>query len=107
MVVHEKIESFELLRAVYAPQNIYCVHVDASPELSKRQSRPLFPASPMSSWPVSWSRGLCLLVQSAGRPELYGRLAPELSAMEIAPRYMRDRLPHKDQCQNEFLASRC
>ncbi|KAM4829184.1 beta-1,3-galactosyl-O-glycosyl-glycoprotein beta-1,6-N-acetylglucosaminyltransferase 3 [Thomomys bottae] len=29
MVVHEKIENFErLLRAVYAPQNIYCVHVD-------------------------------------------------------------------------------
>nr|XP_004662491.2 beta-1,3-galactosyl-O-glycosyl-glycoprotein beta-1,6-N-acetylglucosaminyltransferase 3 [Jaculus jaculus]XP_045016879.1 beta-1,3-galactosyl-O-glycosyl-glycoprotein beta-1,6-N-acetylglucosaminyltransferase 3 [Jaculus jaculus] len=34
MVVHEKIESFErLLRALYAPQNIYCVHVDhKSPE---------------------------------------------------------------------------
>ncbi|XP_022045265.2 beta-1,3-galactosyl-O-glycosyl-glycoprotein beta-1,6-N-acetylglucosaminyltransferase 3 [Acanthochromis polyacanthus] len=29
MVVHEKINMFErLLRAVYAPQNIYCVHVD-------------------------------------------------------------------------------
>nr|XP_017523886.2 beta-1,3-galactosyl-O-glycosyl-glycoprotein beta-1,6-N-acetylglucosaminyltransferase 3 [Manis javanica] len=29
MVVHEKIENFErLLRAVYAPQNIYCIHVD-------------------------------------------------------------------------------
>ncbi|XP_060030394.1 beta-1,3-galactosyl-O-glycosyl-glycoprotein beta-1,6-N-acetylglucosaminyltransferase 3 isoform X2 [Erinaceus europaeus] len=29
MVVHEKVENFErLLRAVYAPQNIYCVHVD-------------------------------------------------------------------------------
>lgn len=29
MVVHEKIEMFErLLRAIYAPQNIYCVHVD-------------------------------------------------------------------------------
>lgn len=29
MVIHEKIEMFErLLRAVYAPQNIYCVHVD-------------------------------------------------------------------------------
>ncbi|XP_036100540.1 beta-1,3-galactosyl-O-glycosyl-glycoprotein beta-1,6-N-acetylglucosaminyltransferase 3 [Molossus molossus] len=37
MVVHEKIESFErLLRAVYAPQNIYCVHVDEkSPETFK------------------------------------------------------------------------
>ncbi|KAK2842284.1 hypothetical protein Q5P01_012484 [Channa striata] len=34
MVVHEKIEMFErLLRALYAPQNIYCVHVDQkSPE---------------------------------------------------------------------------
>ncbi|XP_006141828.1 beta-1,3-galactosyl-O-glycosyl-glycoprotein beta-1,6-N-acetylglucosaminyltransferase 3 [Tupaia chinensis] len=34
MVVHEKIENFErLLRAVYAPQNIYCIHVDRkSPE---------------------------------------------------------------------------
>ncbi|XP_039988188.1 beta-1,3-galactosyl-O-glycosyl-glycoprotein beta-1,6-N-acetylglucosaminyltransferase 3 [Xiphias gladius] len=29
MVIHEKIEMFErLLRALYAPQNIYCVHVD-------------------------------------------------------------------------------
>ncbi|TNN45605.1 Beta-1,3-galactosyl-O-glycosyl-glycoprotein beta-1,6-N-acetylglucosaminyltransferase 3 [Liparis tanakae] len=29
MVIHEKIEMFErLLRAVYNPQNIYCVHVD-------------------------------------------------------------------------------
>ncbi|KAM9854096.1 beta-1,3-galactosyl-O-glycosyl-glycoprotein beta-1,6-N-acetylglucosaminyltransferase 3-like [Aulostomus maculatus] len=29
MVIHENIEMFErLLRAIYAPQNIYCVHVD-------------------------------------------------------------------------------
>lgn len=29
MVIHEKIEMFErLLRAIYTPQNIYCVHVD-------------------------------------------------------------------------------
>ncbi|XP_027707933.1 beta-1,3-galactosyl-O-glycosyl-glycoprotein beta-1,6-N-acetylglucosaminyltransferase 3 [Vombatus ursinus] len=29
MVIHEKIENFErLLRALYAPQNIYCIHVD-------------------------------------------------------------------------------
>ncbi|XP_061917272.1 beta-1,3-galactosyl-O-glycosyl-glycoprotein beta-1,6-N-acetylglucosaminyltransferase 3 [Entelurus aequoreus] len=29
MVVHDQIEMFErLLRAVYAPQNVYCVHVD-------------------------------------------------------------------------------
>ena len=29
MVIHEKVEMFErLLRAVYHPQNIYCVHVD-------------------------------------------------------------------------------
>lgn len=29
MVIHEKIEMFErLLRAVYTPQNVYCVHVD-------------------------------------------------------------------------------
>ncbi|XP_073509027.1 beta-1,3-galactosyl-O-glycosyl-glycoprotein beta-1,6-N-acetylglucosaminyltransferase 3-like [Phyllobates terribilis] len=29
MVVHDKIDMFErLLRAIYAPQNIYCVHVD-------------------------------------------------------------------------------
>lgn len=37
MVIHEKIEMFErLLRAIYAPQNIYCVHVDQkSPEVFK------------------------------------------------------------------------
>ncbi|XP_056307889.1 beta-1,3-galactosyl-O-glycosyl-glycoprotein beta-1,6-N-acetylglucosaminyltransferase 3 [Danio aesculapii] len=29
MVIHDKIEMFErLLRAIYAPQNVYCVHVD-------------------------------------------------------------------------------
>ncbi|TSM52296.1 Beta-1,3-galactosyl-O-glycosyl-glycoprotein beta-1,6-N-acetylglucosaminyltransferase 3 [Bagarius yarrelli] len=29
MVIHEKIEMFErLLRAIYSPQNVYCVHVD-------------------------------------------------------------------------------
>ncbi|XP_048828879.1 beta-1,3-galactosyl-O-glycosyl-glycoprotein beta-1,6-N-acetylglucosaminyltransferase 3-like isoform X6 [Brienomyrus brachyistius] len=29
MVIHEKIEMFErLLRALYAPQNVYCVHID-------------------------------------------------------------------------------
>ncbi|KAM3870633.1 beta-1,3-galactosyl-O-glycosyl-glycoprotein beta-1,6-N-acetylglucosaminyltransferase 3 [Diretmus argenteus] len=29
MVIHEKIEMFErLLRALYSPQNVYCVHVD-------------------------------------------------------------------------------
>ncbi|XP_040197448.1 beta-1,3-galactosyl-O-glycosyl-glycoprotein beta-1,6-N-acetylglucosaminyltransferase 3-like [Rana temporaria] len=29
MLIHEKIEMFErLLRSIYAPQNIYCVHVD-------------------------------------------------------------------------------
>lgn len=38
MVIHDKIEMFErLLRAVYAPQNIYCVHVDQkSPEEFQR-----------------------------------------------------------------------
>ncbi|XP_036391463.1 beta-1,3-galactosyl-O-glycosyl-glycoprotein beta-1,6-N-acetylglucosaminyltransferase 3 [Megalops cyprinoides] len=29
MVIHEKIEMFErLLRAIYTPQNVYCVHID-------------------------------------------------------------------------------
>ncbi|XP_030644428.1 beta-1,3-galactosyl-O-glycosyl-glycoprotein beta-1,6-N-acetylglucosaminyltransferase 3-like [Chanos chanos] len=29
MVIHEKIEMFErLLRAIYTPQNVYCIHVD-------------------------------------------------------------------------------
>ncbi|XP_068168671.1 beta-1,3-galactosyl-O-glycosyl-glycoprotein beta-1,6-N-acetylglucosaminyltransferase 3 [Antennarius striatus] len=38
MVIHEKIEMFErLLRAIYAPQNVYCVHVDQkSPEEFKK-----------------------------------------------------------------------
>ncbi|KAI2648262.1 Beta-1,3-galactosyl-O-glycosyl-glycoprotein beta-1,6-N-acetylglucosaminyltransferase [Labeo rohita] len=37
MVIHEKIEMFErLLRAIYAPHNVYCVHVDQkSPEIFK------------------------------------------------------------------------
>ncbi|XP_051807023.1 beta-1,3-galactosyl-O-glycosyl-glycoprotein beta-1,6-N-acetylglucosaminyltransferase-like isoform X1 [Acanthochromis polyacanthus] len=35
MVVHHKVQNFErLLRAIYAPQNIYCVHVDKKSETS-------------------------------------------------------------------------
>ncbi|XP_029431644.1 beta-1,3-galactosyl-O-glycosyl-glycoprotein beta-1,6-N-acetylglucosaminyltransferase 3-like [Rhinatrema bivittatum] len=41
MVIHENIEMFErLLRAIYTPQNIYCVHVDGkSPEVFKEAVR--------------------------------------------------------------------
>ncbi|XP_061585998.1 beta-1,3-galactosyl-O-glycosyl-glycoprotein beta-1,6-N-acetylglucosaminyltransferase-like [Cololabis saira] len=35
MVVHHKVQNFErLLRAIYAPQNIYCVHVDKKSQAS-------------------------------------------------------------------------
>ncbi|KAM9360684.1 beta-1,3-galactosyl-O-glycosyl-glycoprotein beta-1,6-N-acetylglucosaminyltransferase-like [Symphorus nematophorus] len=35
LVVHHKVQNFErLLRAIYAPQNIYCVHVDKKSEAS-------------------------------------------------------------------------
>ncbi|XP_073322878.1 beta-1,3-galactosyl-O-glycosyl-glycoprotein beta-1,6-N-acetylglucosaminyltransferase-like [Pagrus major] len=35
MVVHHKVQNFErLLRAIYAPQNIYCVHVDKKSDIS-------------------------------------------------------------------------
>ncbi|XP_069339418.1 beta-1,3-galactosyl-O-glycosyl-glycoprotein beta-1,6-N-acetylglucosaminyltransferase 3 [Eulemur rufifrons] len=66
MVVHEKIENFErLLRAVYAPQNIYCVHVDEkSPDTFKEAVRAItscFPNVFIASKLVpvvyaSWSR---------------------------------------------------
>ncbi|KAB1277587.1 Beta-1; 3-galactosyl-O-glycosyl-glycoprotein beta-1; 6-N-acetylglucosaminyltransferase 3 [Camelus dromedarius] len=66
MVVHEKVENFErLLRAVYAPQNIYCVHVDEkSPETFKEAVKAIiscFPNVFMASKLVrvvyaSWSR---------------------------------------------------
>lgn len=48
MVVHEKIENFErLLRAVYAPQNIYCVHVDEkSPETFKEAVKAIISCFP-------------------------------------------------------------
>ncbi|MEE6521254.1 hypothetical protein FKM82_019370 [Ascaphus truei] len=41
MVIHEKIEMFErLLRVIYTPQNLYCVHVDEkSPEIFKKAVR--------------------------------------------------------------------
>ncbi|MEE6513531.1 hypothetical protein FKM82_021247 [Ascaphus truei] len=41
MVIHDNIEMFErLLRAIYAPQNVYCVHVDKkSPESFKEAAR--------------------------------------------------------------------
>ncbi|XP_036431967.1 beta-1,3-galactosyl-O-glycosyl-glycoprotein beta-1,6-N-acetylglucosaminyltransferase 3 [Colossoma macropomum] len=37
MVIHEKIEMFErLLRAIYSPQNVYCIHVDLkTPDIFK------------------------------------------------------------------------
>uniref|UniRef100_A0A3Q3BHE7 Beta-1,3-galactosyl-O-glycosyl-glycoprotein beta-1,6-N-acetylglucosaminyltransferase 3 n=1 Tax=Kryptolebias marmoratus TaxID=37003 RepID=A0A3Q3BHE7_KRYMA len=39
MVIHEKIEMFErLLRAIYAPQNIYCVHVDQKSPLEYQRA---------------------------------------------------------------------
>ncbi|XP_008410486.1 beta-1,3-galactosyl-O-glycosyl-glycoprotein beta-1,6-N-acetylglucosaminyltransferase 3 [Poecilia reticulata] len=35
MVIHKKIEMFErLLRSIYAPQNIYCIHIDQKSSLS-------------------------------------------------------------------------
>ncbi|XP_073322849.1 beta-1,3-galactosyl-O-glycosyl-glycoprotein beta-1,6-N-acetylglucosaminyltransferase-like [Pagrus major] len=35
IVVHHKVQNFErLLRAIYAPQNIYCVHVDKKSDIS-------------------------------------------------------------------------
>ncbi|XP_045891422.1 beta-1,3-galactosyl-O-glycosyl-glycoprotein beta-1,6-N-acetylglucosaminyltransferase-like isoform X2 [Micropterus dolomieu] len=35
MVVHHKVQNFErLLRAIYAPQNIYCIHVDEQSQAS-------------------------------------------------------------------------
>uniref|UniRef100_A0A8C5M2N4 Beta-1,3-galactosyl-O-glycosyl-glycoprotein beta-1,6-N-acetylglucosaminyltransferase 3 n=1 Tax=Leptobrachium leishanense TaxID=445787 RepID=A0A8C5M2N4_9ANUR len=41
MVIHEKIDMFErLLRIIYAPQNIYCVHVDdKAPDIFKEAVR--------------------------------------------------------------------
>ncbi|XP_008579488.1 PREDICTED: beta-1,3-galactosyl-O-glycosyl-glycoprotein beta-1,6-N-acetylglucosaminyltransferase 3 [Galeopterus variegatus] len=66
MVVHEKIENFErLLRAVYTPQNIYCIHMDEkSPETFKEAVRAItscFPNVFIASKLVrvfyaSWSR---------------------------------------------------
>nr|XP_011752488.1 beta-1,3-galactosyl-O-glycosyl-glycoprotein beta-1,6-N-acetylglucosaminyltransferase 3 [Macaca nemestrina]XP_011752499.1 beta-1,3-galactosyl-O-glycosyl-glycoprotein beta-1,6-N-acetylglucosaminyltransferase 3 [Macaca nemestrina]XP_011752510.1 beta-1,3-galactosyl-O-glycosyl-glycoprotein beta-1,6-N-acetylglucosaminyltransferase 3 [Macaca nemestrina]XP_024650914.1 beta-1,3-galactosyl-O-glycosyl-glycoprotein beta-1,6-N-acetylglucosaminyltransferase 3 [Macaca nemestrina] len=48
MVIHEKIENFErLLRAVYAPQNIYCIHVDEkSPETFKEAVKAIISCFP-------------------------------------------------------------
>ncbi|XP_061678196.1 beta-1,3-galactosyl-O-glycosyl-glycoprotein beta-1,6-N-acetylglucosaminyltransferase 3 [Syngnathoides biaculeatus] len=39
MVIHDQIEMFErLLRAIYAPQNIYCVHVDRKSTVEFRKA---------------------------------------------------------------------
>ncbi|XP_068128645.1 beta-1,3-galactosyl-O-glycosyl-glycoprotein beta-1,6-N-acetylglucosaminyltransferase 3-like [Hyperolius riggenbachi] len=66
MVVHGDIESFErLLRSIYSPQNIYCVHVDAkSPDTFHQAVRAIvscfdnvFVASKLESVVyASWSR---------------------------------------------------
>ncbi|XP_070809750.1 beta-1,3-galactosyl-O-glycosyl-glycoprotein beta-1,6-N-acetylglucosaminyltransferase 3 [Pituophis catenifer annectens] len=66
MVIHENIEMFErLLRSIFAPQNVYCVHVDRkSPELFQKAVRAIvscfdnvFLASKQESVVyASWSR---------------------------------------------------
>ncbi|XP_052400400.1 beta-1,3-galactosyl-O-glycosyl-glycoprotein beta-1,6-N-acetylglucosaminyltransferase 3-like [Carassius gibelio] len=66
MVIHEKIEMFErLLRAIYTPHNVYCVHMDQkSPEIFKQAVRAIascltnvFVASKLESVIyASWSR---------------------------------------------------
>uniref|UniRef100_A0A3B4DX35 Beta-1,3-galactosyl-O-glycosyl-glycoprotein beta-1,6-N-acetylglucosaminyltransferase 3 n=1 Tax=Pygocentrus nattereri TaxID=42514 RepID=A0A3B4DX35_PYGNA len=66
MVIHEKIEMFErLLRAIYSPQNVYCVHVDLkTPEIFKEAVKAIvscfpnvFVASKLESVIyASWSR---------------------------------------------------
>uniref|UniRef100_A0A672Q0U6 Beta-1,3-galactosyl-O-glycosyl-glycoprotein beta-1,6-N-acetylglucosaminyltransferase 3 n=1 Tax=Sinocyclocheilus grahami TaxID=75366 RepID=A0A672Q0U6_SINGR len=66
MVIHEKTEMFErLLRAIYTPHNVYCVHVDQkSPEIFKQAVRAIasclsngFVASKLESGIyASWTR---------------------------------------------------
>lgn len=66
MVIHEKIEMFErLLRAIYTPQNVYCVHMDQkSPKIFSEAVRAIvsclpnvFVASKLESVIyASWSR---------------------------------------------------
>lgn len=66
IVIHEKIEMFErLLRAIYTPQNVYCVHVDQkSPKIFSEAVRAIvsclpnvFVASKLESIVyASWSR---------------------------------------------------
>ncbi|XP_075903317.1 beta-1,3-galactosyl-O-glycosyl-glycoprotein beta-1,6-N-acetylglucosaminyltransferase-like [Nelusetta ayraudi] len=66
IVVHHKVQNFErLLRAIYAPQNVYCVHVDTKSAASVRAAIEgivsCFPNVFLVSQPVSvvyasWSR---------------------------------------------------
>ncbi|KAG8011983.1 Beta-1 [Nibea albiflora] len=66
IVVHHKVQNFEqLLRAIYAPQNIYCVHVDKKSDVSVfaaiKAITSCFPNVFMVSKPLSvvyghWSR---------------------------------------------------
>ncbi|XP_075903177.1 beta-1,3-galactosyl-O-glycosyl-glycoprotein beta-1,6-N-acetylglucosaminyltransferase-like isoform X1 [Nelusetta ayraudi] len=66
LVVHHKVQNFEhLLRAIYAPQNVYCVHVDTKSAASVRAAIEgivsCFPNVFLVSQPVSvvyasWSR---------------------------------------------------
>ncbi|XP_075903240.1 beta-1,3-galactosyl-O-glycosyl-glycoprotein beta-1,6-N-acetylglucosaminyltransferase-like [Nelusetta ayraudi] len=66
LVVHYKVQNFErLLRAIYAPQNVYCVHVDTKSAASVRAAIEgivsCFPNVFLVSQPVSvvyasWSR---------------------------------------------------
>ncbi|KAM4615897.1 beta-1,3-galactosyl-O-glycosyl-glycoprotein beta-1,6-N-acetylglucosaminyltransferase-like [Polymixia lowei] len=66
IVTHQKVQNFErLLRAIYAPQNVYCVHVDKKADVSVLAAimgiTSCFPNVIMVSKPVSvvyasWSR---------------------------------------------------
>ncbi|KAG7257611.1 hypothetical protein CRUP_032203 [Coryphaenoides rupestris] len=81
MVIHGQIEMFErLLRALYQPQNVYCVHVDAKSPWDFLDAV----RSIVSCFPNDGGGDLRHVVAGAGGPELHGGPA----ALPVPWRYM-------------------
>ncbi|XP_014853735.1 PREDICTED: beta-1,3-galactosyl-O-glycosyl-glycoprotein beta-1,6-N-acetylglucosaminyltransferase [Poecilia mexicana] len=71
IVVHHKVQNFErLLRAIYAPQNIYCIHVDKKSQPSVKAAI----TSIVSCFPNVFMVGQAVSVVYAGWPRVQADL---------------------------------
>ncbi len=91
IVIHEKIEMFErLLRAIYNPHNVYCVHMDQkSPEIFKEAVRAITVLPDQCV--CGQQTGACdlrLLVSSSSGHQLHARSAQVTCPVEVSAQHM-------------------